>query len=342
MGKKVGNIFIFSGWVAWFLAAALAGGGIPNGQVRPPAGGKPSGESAQVARPESAKKLPSADRGAASLIFFYFGDSVATTLAQETMELFRAMRDYDFKVLLKHELVAGKYVVSQTALNMADVVDEPTTANLKTYLRRLAADGYLIDLWIFSHGLKRENDGGFRTWKAGSQPHDEFGIDDIRETLEGSDFKLLPIRMVYQCNCYGQSLNAAWREVGAKASLGARDVNFYPIEFSRFANQWHQGKSFIEARDWADKNCPKAIVQNYIRDIDAPREKTKGTWPGCPFGFNVLGMSDEAKQCGRVYFKEVWKNPPWQGDGISTMNYCAWKIVVGEYEITKNTKPVWK
>ncbi len=300
-------------------------------------GGKPKTGGGQVARPKGRERTPKVTKGAASLVFFYFGDSTKTTLAQETMELFRAMQDYEYIVLLKHKRVAGKYVVSQTALNKADEIATPTKANLEKYLIELAEKGYMIDLWIFSHGWKN----GFRASKGTDGTHDAFTKDDIKHVREASGFKQLPIRMVYQVNCYGSSLIGTWRSIGAKTGLGARDVNFYPYEFARFATQWNNGKTFKQARDKADEITPRGPTNIYIRDIHAPQAKKDGKWSGCPFGYNVLGTTDIAKRCGKEYFTKVWKTP-WKGDGKSTMRYTSWKIVAGDYDIiTKNTTPKW-
>jgi len=67
------------------------------------AGGKNMPESGGVAKPEGALGTPKVYRGSASLVFFYFGDSPFFTFFQESMELFRAMKNYKKVILLKEE-----------------------------------------------------------------------------------------------------------------------------------------------------------------------------------------------------------------------------------------------
>src|SRR5690242_18979631 len=99
---------------------------------------------------------PDADKGATSLIYFYYGDSVYNTLGQETLKLKKAMDEYKFKVLLKHEALPNWADLSEKDEKLADIKDLPTRANLFKYLVQLANDGYYIDLYIFSHGWKNK------------------------------------------------------------------------------------------------------------------------------------------------------------------------------------------
>ena len=58
----------------------------------------------------------------------------------------------------------------------------------------------------------------------------------------------MPIRAVYQMNCYGQTFNETWLSLGAKVTCGARYVNFYPNQFNKFASEWKKGDvDFAEA-----------------------------------------------------------------------------------------------
>lgn len=312
-----------------------------DGQVaKPNKPGKHLGKGGQVAKPEGSLATPKTYKGSASLVFFYYGDSPSETFFQESTELYRAMDDYKKVVLLKEESYNG-VKLSQRALDKADIVAMPTRENIKKYMEELTRQGYFIDLWIFSHGSK----SGFRVYDSGEPDHNgSFSTTDIKNLPEDTGFKYIPIRMVYQGNCYAYDLIDEWRSIGAKAALGARLVNFYPYEFARFAYQWNHGKTFKEARDKADKLTPKSPANIYTRDILAPQTKKDGKWSGCPAGYNVLGTSAKAKECGEEFFSsdEIWAYPQiWQGDGKSTMEYSSWKIVAGDYNIKKETVPEW-
>lgn len=310
-------------------------------KVTRPAGGKNMPESGGVAKPEGALGTPKVYRGSASLVFFYFGDSPFETFFQESMELYRAMKNYKKVVLLKEETPHGMKV-SQRALNKADKVAMPTRENIIKYLKELTKEGYFIDVWIFSHG----SSGGFRVYDSTqANKNGRFSTSDIQSLPESTGYKYIPIRMVFQVNCYGYDLIDDWRKIGAKTALGSRQVSFYPYEFSRFASQWNKGKTFKEARDKADSITPHQPVYTYVSTIMAPEAKRDGKWDGCPLGYNVLGTSNKALECGRDFFstKSIWADKllTWRGNGKSTMDYSNFKIAAGDYNITKNTVPKW-
>lgn len=285
----------------------------------------------------SSLKTPKVTKGAASIILFYFGDSKYTTICQETVKLKKAMEDYKYKVLLKHNEIPSWLDLSEKDEKIADVKEVPTKDNLVKYIKQLANDGYMIDLWIFSHGWE----GGFKvsTGKYGSDG--SFTKDDI-ETLLGrsaTGFSNLPIRMVYQVNCYGQSLNESWQNIGAKIVTGARYVNFYPNQFGNFADNWNKGNvSFEDAINKSDTAASRTVVQTYISMVHAPSIKNK--WGGCPFLKTVLGDH----KCAKDYFTYQWlKNDEWQNgkSGKENMNYSSKMIKSGEKTLTKNDVPKW-
>jgi len=232
--------------------------------------------------------------------------------------------------------------VSQTALNKADKVAMPTRENIIKYFKELTKEGYYIDVWIFSHG----SPNGFRIYdSAQSQNNGTFSANEIRSLPKSIGFKFIPIRMVYQVNCFGYDLIDDWRAIGAKTALGSRQVCFVPYEFQRFAIRWNQGKTFKEARDIAEEITPHQPSYTAVSTITAPDAKNKQLWGGCPFGYNVLGTTEIALKCGKEFFTTpaIWAGESliWKGDGKSTMDYSNFKIVAGDYNITKNTVPKW-
>jgi hypothetical protein len=87
---------------------------------------------------------PKVTKGAASIVFFYFGDSQYTALFQETVKLKKAMEGYNYTVLLKHDNVPKWLDFSETDEKLADVKALPTEANLVKYIKELSHDGYLL------------------------------------------------------------------------------------------------------------------------------------------------------------------------------------------------------
>ena len=97
-------------------------------------------------------KRPAANKGAASLLLFYYGDSKYETLGQETLKLKKAMEGYNCNVLLKHNHLSNWADLSQKDEKLADIKDRPTKENFFKYLIQLTDDGYFIDVYLFTHG----------------------------------------------------------------------------------------------------------------------------------------------------------------------------------------------
>ena len=276
----------------------------------------------------------------ASLIFFYYGDSEYTTLGQETLKLKKAMEGYDYKVLLKHETLPSWADLSEKDEKLADVKEIPTKANLFKYITQLAKDGYIVDLFIFSHGWS----GKFKA-SAGSHGSTDFvTAEDIKNELRAdkTGFTEMPIRIMWGTNCYGKSLDESWRSVGAKATAGARFVNFYPNNFGPFIDGWNKGNvSFEQAVVDSDTNAVRTVAQTYISLGDAPAKKKAGKWDGCPPGKFVLGDDP----CAKDYFDSVWlAKDEWQAgkSGKENMNYSSYMSLGGDKGVTKDSRPAWK
>lgn len=283
-------------------------------------------------------KRPVANK-AASLVFFYYGDSKFETLGQETLKLKKAMQDYKFKVLLKHESLPSWADLSEKDEKLANIKDLPTKKNFFKYLKKLTRDGYYIDLYIFSHGLT----GEFLASKGRHGSDDPVTAEDIARELAPSKtgFSKIPIRIIWGTNCYGRSLSGTWRKVGAKTTAGARYVNFYPNSYKNFIKDWNRGNiAFNSAVHSADTKGIRTLSQAYISTIDAPQQKKSGRWDGCKFGKTVLGRND----CAKDYFTNVWLDKgEWQKNksGKENMNYSSHMFCSGSRGLTKNTRPRW-
>ena len=287
------------------------------------------------------ERIPQINNGSASLIFFYFGDSPFQAFFQGSPELQRVMNDYKKVILLKEETPDG-LKVGQKALDKADTVAMPTKENIIKYLKELTAEGYFIDIWIFSYGFP----DGFRVYDAmNADKNGIFSAGDIRSLPEVTGYKYIPVRMVFQTNSYGHDLIDDWRKAGAKVALGARQVSFFPYEFFRFTEYWNKGEPFKLARDKANCITQHPPVYTYISMIMAPAAEQEGKWGGCPAGYNILGTTEEALQCAQNFFttESIWAGRAltWRGSTTATMDYSNFKMVAGDYRMTKNTVPEW-
>jgi len=285
----------------------------------------------------TAATYPKCDKGSASIVFFYMGDSKFTTLFQETTKLKKAMQGYKKVVLLKHDVTDSFLDFSEEDEKIANVIATPTKANFFKYIKDLSKEGYYLDIWIWSHGTTND----FRCSNGTFGDNGTITNDDITTELSPSKTGLtkIPIRMVYQVNCVGESLNSEWISIGAKTSIGTRYTNFYPTQFGAFADEWNKGsvkvKSAIES---SNTSTSRTLVQTYLAVVHAPTHNKD--WGSCKLFQTVLGDSD----CAKEYFTYYWlSSSQWQSgkSGQDNMNYSSTWIIGGDNDITKNTKPSW-
>ncbi|MBN8588129.1 MAG: hypothetical protein J0L94_07355 [Rhodothermia bacterium] len=269
----------------------------------------------------------------ASVVFFYFGDSKFTSLGQETVQLKHAMDGYDRVVLLKHDNVSSFWDLSEKDEKLADIKKTPTETNLKDQLKDLSEKGYVIDLWIFSHG----STSGFRASTGTYGSNSTFSTSDITGLPSYAGRTNLPIRMVFTVACYGNTWADEWQSIGAKTVVAPRYVNFYPNQFEKFAKEWNDNETAKTARDEADTALSRTASQAYIL---ADAVASKNEWGGCPFGKTVLGDHD----CAKDYFTDQWlANSEWQNgqSGKDNMNHSSTYLIKGNGNIKKNQVPTW-
>lgn len=277
-------------------------------------------------------------KGTASLVYFYYGDSAFITLAQETLHLKKAMSDYGTKILLKDDYLPNMVDLSNADEKEADVVDLPTRENFFKYLRQLAAEGNMIDLWIFSHG----SPGAMLSSRGQHGTQDYIRAADIQAELspEKTGLTQMPIRMIWSTLCFAETLNQAWLSVGTKVVGGSRFVNYYPNQFRTFSEEWNKGNvSYATAVSRSDNAASRTLVQTYML---ANALKTRGTWGGCRIGKTVLGVDP----CAKDYFTTIWHHPAdkWRDDmsGKENMNFSSEKIIVGQQSLRKSDIPSWE
>lgn len=260
----------------------------------------------------------------ASLVFFYFGEeSHLKALAQETVKIEKAFEGYDHKVLLKFKnLDLGPFLVGNKVAESVDVLLTPTQDHLMSEINRLGAEGYTTDLYIFSHGFGPS----FRSSKG------EYGQNTpitAKELLQGISTPNL--RLVWQCNCYGSTLNPTWIQLGAKASTGARFNNFFPTRWNGFIERWNAGKTLEIALEESDTNYIRTPTHLFIL-ADALQRKNE--WGSCSFPQTVLGSS----KCAEDYFKKCWLGDDWQNgkSGKANLNFASQMLISGDKNLTKS------
>ncbi len=168
----------------------------------------------------------------ASLTYFYFDDNPFYKLVQNAqVNLHHCIDGYDKSVMLKDDY-------SGTGKQPTKVM-KPNKVIFLNQLIDLVQGGYYVDIFIFAHGSP---DKIYMNNALTLSPTEL--KDAVSE--EKSGFKYLPIRMVYQMNCYGHTFNQTWLDIGAKSVCGVRDVNYYPNQFNAFASSWNKGNVLFE------------------------------------------------------------------------------------------------
>lgn len=270
----------------------------------------------------------------ASLIFFYFGESsYMRRLAQETVQLHLAAEGYDRVVLLRHQTKFGHFEVSERVERDADVADIPTRENLAAQLNDLGDAGYVVDLYIFSHGLTERFTASRGTYGDNRACTADWLQGNVRP---------LKLRAVWQCNCYGSTMAPCWHALGAKVVAGSRHVNFYPTRFAGFMRRWGGGDTgFSTAVARSDTKAVHTPVQAYML-IDAAGCRSE--WGGCPPFHDVLGKHE----CAKAYFTTRWfPEDEWRdgSSGRQNMNRQSHMIVSGSRSsrgLKKGDIPKWR
>lgn len=281
--------------------------------VSSPATGSGSGS-------ESGSSNPIRPSRCASLTIVSFEDSEIFNLFQNAHNAYgNCFEGYDKSILFK---------LSYSAPRRPDVlIREVTKSRIFDTLRELADDGYFIDIFIFSHGTR-----------------ERFVMKD-GETIRGRDLDQLatgryangkfPIRMVYQMNCNGSSLNNDFLRIGAKVVCGSRTINFYPNQFNKFARTWNRGERF----DLAVHNSNTASSRTAMQVLVVAESKGTSFQPKCKGFKTVLSKSP----CSKAFFTQKYLGRDFHDtlSGKENMNYASKMIISGDVQLRKSDIETW-
>ena len=262
----------------------------------------------------------------ASITVFYFDDGPVYTLIQNAqVNINNCFKGYDRTVLLKENYanVPGKVD--------PDIIKKPNRRVFLNQVIQLAQEGYLIDIYILTHGAR--NGISFANDKLLTPSYLESEL-----SISKTGYEEMPIRMVYQMNCWGKNMNQAWLNVGAKVSIGSRYLNFYPNQMNKFVTEWNKGTvSVDQALNKANTESSRTVMQSLVQ-ADAASQLSPDNWDKCPIGRSVLG----SHSCAKSYFTNVWtmSNYEWQNNdsGKENMNYSSYKFRPGDKTLTKNRR----
>lgn len=262
----------------------------------------------------------------ASLTVFYFDDNLFYTLVQNAqVNLQHCIDGYSKSIMLKESFSAPGQTQPTKVL-------KPNKIVFLNQLIQLVNEGYYVDIFIFTHGSPE------KIYLANNLT---LSPTELEEALakEKSGFNYLPIRMVYQTNCYGRTFNQAWLNVGAKSVCGSRFVRFYPNQFNAFAREWNKGNVLFEKAIYdSDTESSRTVMQTLVA-ADAASDLFPKDWNKCPIGSTVLGDHS----CAKSYFHARWglDTGEWQEgqSGKENMNYSSFMFTPG-MNITKDDKNI--
>lgn len=126
--------------------------------------------------------------------------------------------------------------------------------NFKTKLEGLNSEGYLIDILLDIHGCGDSSnlnnapcDKDALLFADGKKTH-----DDILGINGG---KPMNLNAIYMVSCWGKEFNNDWRKLGAKASNGSTELNYYVLVSPLvFMDGWTRGMSLDKAAAQAYKH----------------------------------------------------------------------------------------
>ena len=257
----------------------------------------------------------------ASLTVVSFDDSPFYKLIQNaTLNYELCFEGYAKSVLMKK-------VYTSSPNPTVHIKDTSKKMFLET-MRDLADGGHSIDLFMCSHGT-----------------YEKITLDD-GEVITNTDIEGLstgkyangkfPLRMVYQINCNGATLNNNYINIGAKAVEGTKEIDFYPNRFNQFVKAWNEGERFDKALIDSDTASARTVMQTLIV---ADSKVTKFS-PRCKGFSTVLGKNDGAE----AYFTTKWlansEYDPGQS-GKDNMNDASKQIIAGDAGLRKADRPSW-
>jgi len=257
----------------------------------------------------------------ASVLIVSFKDNDFYKLVQNaSLNYSLCFENYDKSVLIKK-------TYSESLKPTVHIRDTSKKAILDA-LVDLADEGFALDVYFASHGSYNV---------ITLDDNVEITSDDIRGLATGKyAHGKFPIRMVYQLNCHGSTLNDDFLYIGAKAVGGTKKIDFYPNRFNKFVKEWNDGERFDTAINDSDTASARTVMQTLIV-ADSKVTKFK---PACKIFSTVLGQSD----CSEAYFTDKWLTKSEYNDKISgkdNMNNSSKYVIGGDAGLRKTQRPSW-
>ena len=225
----------------------------------------------------------------------------------------QAIREVTDGLLESAELTINRYTAAKPDFYGEVTVLRNGTAfesDLSDTLIRLTREQKVIDLFVLTHG------GPDSIALTNGREITSAGIRGFR-TANGN--APLHLRSVYMMNCYGQSLNQAWLDIGAKVSSGSVAVNYLPEpSMFFFFRKWKAGQSFHDAVTGAYRDTIAAINRIISSVVGRIVEQIAGPIAGSVSGYIAELVADLEN---KDFIKQ--SAPQIAGDGSLTIHSDA-------------------
>lgn len=183
-----------------------------------------------------------------------FDQNIPASIRQQVNEIVDALAERTEDILARLQ-GAGRYdVIHLLTDNLC------SRANLLDKLVLETQNQRRIDLIVLGHGTTEK-------LFLHVTPHLRGGngtngnIRSLLTDAQARGVSSLNLRMVYMCNCFGSTLNDDWLAIGAKASVGSRELDMMPEPMTTFfLHNWIAGQKVKDAA----KNAYDATVPFYV------------------------------------------------------------------------------
>ena len=188
--------------------------------------------------------------GVALLMYYHYEDEGFINLAQALgTNLSQNYAAYDRVVLVMDNASSNPLNVNDEAFKRADVVFSPTRDGLRDAIQDLTSRGYRFDVLLHAHGSDVGTDDARVEVLSGSSITGDWLVDTTEPNVAGTARGGVPIVSFWTTACYAGHMADAWDTVGALASSGAQDVNFFPAAYSNYWDAWINGTDYQQAVD---------------------------------------------------------------------------------------------
>lgn len=195
--------------------------------------------------PEPCDEANKGTKGIGLLIYYHYDDSPFVTLAQALGTNLAVHYDkYDFVALVADNATSNANNALGFAFRDANVVYEPSQDGLMSAMRELTSRGLRFDVFYHAHGYENELTDSKLEVLTGDKISGDWLIDATHPNKVGTAAGGIPIVATWGTACWGSRMMDAWDAIGALVGSGAYHINFLPMSWGNFWDNWVAGQRY--------------------------------------------------------------------------------------------------